>query len=129
MALHIPYILAYKSIFWVGKREFPEAPRVICASYFIPAEGKMFSAILGTQHYRIQPNKRQSRNKIVPSLPTNPLLFNKLQLIFTKLLFRSHKHAGLYIIILHSHALLPTRSSTSRCTVKQLINNTCQLKL
>ena len=74
---HVPYILAYKSIFWVVKREFPEAPRLIRASYFLPAEGKMFSAILDTQHYRIQPNKSQSRNKIVTSLPTNPLLFNK----------------------------------------------------
>jgi len=30
-----------------------------------------------TQHYRIQPNKIQSRNKIVTSVPTNPLLVNK----------------------------------------------------
>jgi len=73
----VPYILAYKSIFWVGKREFSEAPRFICASYFLPAEGKMFSAILDTQYYRIRANKSQSRNKIIASLPTNPLLFNK----------------------------------------------------
>ena len=71
----------------------------------------MFSAILVTQHYRIQPNKSQSRNKIVTSLPTNPLLFNKEPLIFTKLLFGYHKHAGLYIIILDSHALLTTGTS------------------
>ena len=25
----IPYILMYKSIFWVGKREFSEAPQLI----------------------------------------------------------------------------------------------------
>ena len=73
----IPYILAYKSIFWVGKREFSEATRLIHVSYFLPAEGKMFLAILDTQHYRIQYNKRQSRNKIITSLPNNPLLFNK----------------------------------------------------
>ena len=83
----------YKLIFWVVKRELPEAPRPICPSYFLPPEGKMFSTILDTQHYRIQTNKKQSRNKIVTSLPTNPY------------------------IILDSHALLPT--STSRCAVKQ----------
>ena len=71
------YILVYKSIFWVVKREFPEVPRLIRRSYFLPAEGKEFSAILDTQHYRIQPNKSQSQNKFVTSLPTNPLLFNK----------------------------------------------------
>ena len=64
-------------MFWVGKREFPEAPRLICASCFPPAEGKMFSAILDTLHYRFQPNKSQSWNKIITSLPTNLLLFNK----------------------------------------------------
>jgi len=73
----ILYILVYKSIFWVGKREFPEAPQLICMSYSLLAERKMFSAILDTQHFRIQPNKNQSQNKIVTSLPTNPLLFNK----------------------------------------------------
>jgi len=67
----------YTSVYWVGKREFPEAPRLICVSYFLPVEGKMFSAILDTQHYRIQPNKSQSWNKIVTLLPSNPLLFNK----------------------------------------------------
>jgi len=41
------------------------------------AEGKMFSAILDTQHCRVQPNKSKSRYKIVTPLPTNPLLFNK----------------------------------------------------
>ena len=44
---------------------------------FSEAEGKMFSAILATRHYRIQPDKSQSQNKIVTSLSTNPLLFNK----------------------------------------------------
>ena len=71
----LSYILVYKSIFWIVKREFPEAPWLICRSYFLPAEGKMFSAILDT--HRIQSNKSQSQNKIVTSLPTNPLLFNK----------------------------------------------------
>jgi len=64
-------------IFLVVQGEFSEAYRLIHASYFLPAEGKMFSAILDTQRYRIQPNKSQSQNKIVTSLPTNPLLFNK----------------------------------------------------
>ena len=62
--------------FWVVKREFPEVPRLIRVSYFLPAEGKMFSTILDTEHYRVQPNKSRDRNKIT-SLPTNPLLFNK----------------------------------------------------
>jgi len=73
----IPYILEYKSNIWVVKREFPEAPQLVRASYFLPAERKMFSAILDTQHYRIQPSESQSQNKFVTSLPTNPLLFNK----------------------------------------------------
>ena len=51
---------AGKLIFWGGKGEFSEAPRFIHASYFLPAEGTMFWAILDTQHYRIQPNKSQS---------------------------------------------------------------------
>jgi len=63
--LDLLYILSYKSIFWVGKREFSEATRLIRVSYFLPAEGKMFSAILDTQHYRIQPTKSQSWNKMV----------------------------------------------------------------
>ena len=62
------YILAYKSIFWVVKGEFPETPLLIRRSYFLPAEGKMFSAILDTQRYRIQPNKSQSPNKIISLL-------------------------------------------------------------
>jgi len=36
------------------------------------------------------------------------VLFNKLQLMFTKLLFGSHKHASLNIIILDSHVLFTT---------------------
>jgi hypothetical protein len=75
--VYIPYILTYKSIFRVGKRECPEAPQLICVSYFLPAEGNMFSAILDTQHYRVQPNMSQSWNKIVTLLAINPLLFNK----------------------------------------------------
>ena len=67
---HVPYILPVKSI--LGRER---------ASYFLPAEGKMFWAILNTQHYRIQPNKSQSWNTIITSLPTNPLLINK-QLLF-----------------------------------------------
>ena len=35
-------------MFWVVKREFPEAPRLKHASYFLPAEGNMFLAILDT---------------------------------------------------------------------------------
>jgi len=58
-----PYILAYRSIFWLGKR-FSEATRLIRALCFLLAEGKMFSAILDTQHYRTQPNKSQSWNKL-----------------------------------------------------------------
>jgi len=38
---------------------------------------KYFLVILDTQHYRIQPNNSQSQNKIVTSLPTKSLLFNK----------------------------------------------------
>jgi len=59
--------------FGVGKRELSGATRLICTLYFLPAEGKMFSAILDTQHYGIQPNKSQSQNKIITLLPTNPL--------------------------------------------------------
>jgi len=77
LPLVIPYIFAYKSIFWVVKREFPEAPRLIHASYFLPTEENIFSAILDTQHYSIQPYKSQGRNKIITSLPTKPLLFNE----------------------------------------------------
>ena len=43
----------YSCISWfflVVKREFSEAPQLIRASYFLPAEGKMFLAILDTQH-------------------------------------------------------------------------------
>ena len=32
----------------------------IRTSYFLPAEGKMIWTILDTQHYKIQPNKRES---------------------------------------------------------------------
>jgi len=71
------YTRVLSLFFWVVKGEFPEASWLIRASYFLPAEGKMFSAILDTQHYRIQLNKSQSWNKIVTPLPTNPLLFNK----------------------------------------------------
>jgi len=46
LEIGIHYTLAYKSIFWVGKREFSEATRliVIRASYFLPAEGKMLES-------------------------------------------------------------------------------------
>jgi len=47
------------------------------------------------------------------------------QLILTKPLFGSHRHASLYVIILNRHMLLPT--STPKCAVKQRINNTGQL--
>jgi len=30
------YILTYKLIFWVGKRELPEAPQLMHVSYFQP---------------------------------------------------------------------------------------------
>jgi len=80
-----------KSILGEGKREFSEAPQLIQVSYFLPAEGTMFWAILDT-HYRIQHNKSQSQNKITTSLPTKILLFNKQRLIFIKLLFGFPKH-------------------------------------
>ena len=80
-----------KSVFWGGKRQFSEAPRLMRMSYFLPAEGTMFWAILDT-HYRIQHNKSQSQNKITTSLPTKILLFNKQRLIFIKLLFGFPKH-------------------------------------
>ena len=43
---NISYILVYKSIFRVVKREFPEATRLIRTSYFLTPEGKMFSPSL-----------------------------------------------------------------------------------
>ena len=70
----LPYILAYKSIFLPSEKGVPRSIRLIYRSYFLPAKGKMFSAILDTQHYRVQPNKSQSRNKIVISLPTIRIL-------------------------------------------------------
>jgi len=42
--------------------------------YHIPAEGKMFSAILDTQLYRIQPNKSQSLNVCNRILDSHRLL-------------------------------------------------------
>jgi len=69
------------------------------------------------------------------------VLFNKLRLFFTKLLFVSHKHASLYVIILDSHVLWTTSTYSIELTVhianlahhlpwnNELISNTCQLKL
>ena len=42
LGFRVLYILVCKLIFWVVKREFPEAPRLIRASYFLPAEEKIF---------------------------------------------------------------------------------------
>jgi len=42
---------------------FSEAPRLVRASYFLPAEEKLFLAIL-YMYYTIQLNKSQSQNKI-----------------------------------------------------------------
>ena len=72
-------MLAVKSTFWGGKRGFSEAPGLIRASYFLPAEGKIVGPSLthNTIQFSIQPNMNQSWNKVITSLPTNPLLFNK----------------------------------------------------
>ena len=65
--------------FWGREKGAPRS--TLTYIYFLPAEGRMFSAIFDTQtllcDYRIQPNKSQSHNKIITLLPTNPLLFNK----------------------------------------------------
>ena len=82
-------ILSYCVYLWLsrlfgdGKRVFSEASPLLCASYFQPAEGKMFWAILDIIGFI----PIRAWNKIVTSLPTNQLLFNKKLLIFTKLLF------------------------------------------
>ena len=43
------------------------------------------------------------------------------------MLFWYPKHASLYVLILNNHALSPT--DISKSAVKQLINDTCQMKL
>jgi len=58
--LQLIAVVVYHKYLWGGKREFSEAPRLICASYFLPAEGRMLWAILDIQHYGIQPNKSQN---------------------------------------------------------------------
>jgi len=107
--------------------------------YILPYKGKCSSQKhldLYARHISYQPKERCFRSSLTHNtIGFNPirarvgiksahrcLLIHYQQLIFTKILFGSYKHAGLYVIILYSHG-------TFRCAVKQWINNACQLKL